>query len=347
MAVPPEQFQVPPSIAVLEKLLGKLTSVSIQVATVGLGIPDHLKDGPKPVEVLAEEVGADKDVLLLFLRALTSESIFQEVAPGVFAHTEASRFLETGVPGSVDGIAQMLGADWARKVWEPEAVLHTLRTGQPAFEHVFGQGFWEYMSANPDEYASFSRAQTIFSGPKDDAIIDAYDFDGIKTIVDVGGGEGTFVTKILSAYEGMRGVLFDQPPVIEKARRWIAGTPVADRCECVGGSFFDGVPPGADAYVLKQVLHDWSDEESVRILRNCRDAMTPDGRVLVAAYLVPKPPATPLKYLMAGLWVRLNCPGGYERTEAQFRQVFEQAGLEIVRILPTASTHSILETRRA
>jgi SAM-dependent methyltransferase len=332
---------------VLEKLLGRLTSVSIQVAAVGLGLPDLLAAGPRTVDELAAEAGAERDVLLLFLRALTSESIFQEIEPGMFAHTEESRCLVSDAPNSLHGIAEMLGAEWAWKVWEPAEVLHTLRTGQPAFEHVFGSDIWTYMKARPEQYAVFSRAQTIFSGPKDDAIIDAYDFTGIKQLVDLGGGEGTFLGKVLHRYPDMEGTLFDLPPVVARARERIAGTAVEDRYRCVGGSFFDAVPPDADAYVLKQVLHDWSDDQSVEILRNCRDAVPESGRILVAAHLVPEPPRRPLKYLMAGMWVRLNTPGGYERTEQEFRALFERAGLELVRILPTASIHSILETRRA
>ncbi|MFE9956489.1 methyltransferase [Micromonospora sp. NPDC005299] len=347
MENPPQQFARPVSVTVLEKLLGRLTSVCIQVATAGLDLPDRLRDGPKSIDELAAEVGGDRDVLLLFMRALTSESIFQEVEPGVFAHTEESRCLISDAPNSLHGIAEMLGAEWAWKVWEPAEVLHTIRTGQPAFEHVFGRDIWDYMTANRDQYAVFSRAQTIFSGPKDDAIVDAYEFEGVKTIVDLGGGEGTFLEKILLKHPGIEGVLFDLPPVVERARARVAGGAVADRYTCVGGSFFDRVPPGADAYVLKQVLHDWSDDESVEILRKVREVLPPSGRILVAAHLVPAPPRRPLKYLMAGMWVRLNTPGGYERTEQEFRDVFDRAGLELVRILPTASTHSILETRRA
>jgi hypothetical protein len=347
MVVEQEQLQQRyATVTVLEKLLSSLTSISMQVAVVDLGIPDRLRDGPRSVHSLAKEIAADEDVLLLFMRALTSEEIFKEVECGVFAHTEGSRCLQSDAPGSLRGIAELLKADWTRKVWDPEEVLHTLKTGQPAFEHVFGEDFWTYMSTHRDQNAIFSKAQTIFSGPKDDAIANAYDFDGIYTLVDVGGGEGSFLAKIVSDHPGMKGILFDRPAVVERARTQIAQRGIADRCQCIGGDFFKGVPVGADAYVLKQVLHDWSDEESVRILDNCRSAMAPSGKVLVAAYIVPEPPAKPLKYLMAGMWVRLNCRGGYERTEEQFRRVFERAGLELVKVVATASTHSILEARR-
>jgi len=345
MSGQPDQGQAGFAPAVLvESLLGRMTSVCIQVATVDLGLPDLLADGPLPIDDLARRTGTDPDVLLLFLRALTSHQIFVEVGPTVFANTEMSSFLRSGAFGSLRGIAELVAAEWVTRVWDPAEVVHTLRTGEPAFEHVFGMSFWTYMKTHPDQDAVFSRSQAVFSEPTDDAVVRSYDFSRCGTVVDVGGGEGGFLEALMTAFPQVRGILLDRPEVVEQTRRRFEGSPLLDRLEFVGADFFEYVPPGADAYVIKHVLMDWGDDQASDILARCREAMAPGARVLIPTYLVPSPPQIPQKVLMAGLWVRLNSPGGYERNRAQFEAVLGKAGLRLERVLETPSTHSILET---
>jgi SAM-dependent methyltransferase len=337
-----QQQQQQAATRAYDMLMGWIVSSAMQAA-VRLGLPDQLKDGPRSAHELAKELGADEGALLLLLRALCSVDVFQEVEVGVFANTDVGTFLRSDVPNSLHGFTLYLAADW---VWRPwHALPQTITTGRPSFEEIYQSEFWSYMAAHPQEYTIFNNAMASYTELLNDVTVAGYDFSAVRRLVDVGGGYGSFLQVILQRYPHLQGVLFDLPPVVAQAQQILASSPVGERCTFVEGNFFQGVPQGADAYIMKHVLHDWTDEECIRILRNCREALAPDGRILIVEYVVPEPPQKPSPFLFVGLWMRINTPGGYERTEQQFRRLCEEAGLQLVGVHPTGAPDSILEAR--
>ncbi len=339
------RVQSSPAVQVYELLMGWTVSSAVQ-EVVRLEVPDVLlPDQSRSVQSLAQQLGVYEATLLLLLRAVSSVGIFAETALGIFTHTERSRVLRSDAPDSMAGMAKMLGSHWNWAVWQ--GLDHAVRTGICVFDDIFRQDFWSYMQSHTREATIFNEAMTSFSQSLNEAVVAAYDFSHVNILVDVGGGQGSLLATLLQKYPDLHGMLLDLPSVIESTQVFLTGAGVAAQCTCVAGSFFERVPPKANVYLLKQVLHDWSDEQCVQILQNCAQAMRAGGRVLVVEYVLPEPPTTPSPYLFVGLWMKLNTPGGYERTEAQFHALFEQAGLQVLHVHPTTSTHSILEAGRS
>jgi hypothetical protein len=303
-----------------------------------LGIADELKDGPKSAEALASATGANPRALYRLLRALASVGIFAEDDQRRFALTPMAECLRSGVPGSVRSLAIIRG-EWQYEAWGQ--LLHSIRTGQCAFEKIYGTPLFDYLSANPEKGKLFDEAMTGVHGRETAAMLDAYDFSGIGVLADVGGGNGEVITSILKRYPSMRGILFDQPSVIERARANLQAAGLADRCEAKAGSFFESVPSGADAYFLRHIIHVWDDEKSVTILRNCRSAMGPRGKLLLAEGLVPPGNEPSLsKFFDLAMMV---LPGGMERTEDEYRRLFAASGFSLKRIVPTTTWISVIE----
>jgi len=222
---------------------------------------------------------------------------------------------------------------------------HTIRTGEPGYRKFYGKPLFDHIGEDPERAAVFDAAMTAIHGTETAAMLDAYDFSGIGTLMDVGGGNGSLLAETLMRYPDMNGILFDLPHVAERAESALASAALGERCRFAGGSFFDAVPDGADAVVLRHIVHDWSDEDSVRILANCRKALGPDGRVLVVEMLVPEDNEPSLaKRFDLSMMVLL---GGVERTEAEFGALFEAAGLALAGITPTASPAYVIEARPA
>ncbi|HWM69317.1 MAG TPA: methyltransferase [Steroidobacteraceae bacterium] len=326
--------------AMLERIAAYWQSQLVFVAAK-LGIADVLVAGPLTVDEIAARVGAHPPYLKRVLRALASVGIFASDPHGRFHLTRLAQTLRSDHPESLRNFALMLVDDYNWSAWG--ALEHSVRTGTSAFEHVHGAPAFLWMREHPEKEKMFSASMASLSAVENAAVARAYAFAKLRKVVDVGGAHGHLLAAILRSYIKVRGVLFDQPPVIEEAGRtgFISAADVAGRCEAVGGDFFESVPAGADAYVLKYIIHDWDDEKGVRILQNCRKAMAEEGRVLVVDHVV----AAGNKFDWGKL-IDINMMvmmGSKERTKDEFRQLFARAGLRLKRVIRTASSLSILE----
>jgi len=310
-------------------------------ATAKFGIADKLKDGPKSVEELARATSTNPDALYRLLRALASKGIFAEGEPRQFLLTPLAEPLRSDVRGSKRALALMSGDEQFHAWAEIE---YSIQTGKNAFEKVYGKPIFDYLGENPDKAKIFDAAMVGIHGRESDVILDAYDFSEIGVVVDIGGGNGSQITGILKRHTGMKGILFDLPHVIERAKEQIDTVGIADRCKLVAGSFFESVPKGADAYMMRHIIHDWDDEKSLTILRNCHQAMSSDSKLLVVESVIP-PGNEPFGGKFLDL-VMLLIPGGKERTEEEYRTLFSEAGFELTRVVPTASEVSIVEARK-
>jgi hypothetical protein len=249
-----------------------------------------------------------------------------------------AEYLRSGVPGSIRSLAIMRG-EWQYQAWGQ--LLHSIQTGQPAFDHVFQVPLFEYLAGDPEKGKLFDEAMTGIHGRETAAMLNAYDFTGIGTLADIGGGSGEVISSVLSRHANMSGILFDQDAVIERSRLNLERAGLSGRCRAVGGTFFESVPAGADAYLLRHIIHDWDDDRSITILRNCRTAMGARGKLLVVEGIVPPGNGAPLtKFFDLAMMV---LPGGMERTEEEYRRLFDAAGFRLTRIVPTASWISVLE----
>jgi len=330
--------QVSPEAQLSQLISGFRISQAIRVAAE-LGIADLLANGPKSSTELAQATGSHPRALYRLLRALASIGIFTEVEPERFGLTPMAEALQADAPASQRGMALSVAGDARWRAWAQLG--YSVRTGETAFQHVHGMDVWDYLKQHPADNAAFNAAMTSGSALQAAAIVAAYDFSGFGTLMDVAGGHGLLLTTILSANPTLRGILAEQPHVVASARPIIEQSGVADRCKVMEVDFFASVPSGADAYILKWIIHDWGDERALAILKNCGEAIGPDGTLLLAESVIP-PGDTPSfgKFLdlqmLAGV-------GGQERTEQEFRALFEAAGLRLTRIVPTRSPLSVIE----
>jgi hypothetical protein len=296
-----------------------------------LGIADLLKDGSQESADLARATGSHAGALDRVLRFLAAVGLFREVAPHRFALTALGAGLRTDVPNSVHPAALNFLDPSSWQSWGE--LRHSVRTGETAFRHVHGQDRFDYLLGRPDLAAAFNATMTSDTAQSGTAIIQAYDFSGIGRLVDVGGGHGLLLATILRAYPTLRGVLFDQPEVVAGAAALLAGHGVADRCEIVGGDFFAAVTPGGDAYILRQIIHDWDDAQALAILTNCRRAMGPDGRLLVVERVIEPGAPLALSVLHLDMLMLVNL-GGRERTAAEYGALFAAAGFGLTTMVP-------------
>lgn len=320
-----------------QMITGYWVSQCIYVAAE-LGIADRVHDGVRSVEDLAAATGTRPDLLFRLLRALASVGIFAEQTPRQFTLTPLAECLRTGVPGSQRAMARMMGDDHYR-AWGH--LLHALRTGENAYELEFGKPIFDDLAEQPEKAKIFDEAMTGIHGRETSAILDAYDFSGIKVLADIGGGNGSKITAILQAYPQLQGILFDLPHVVERASANIANAGLTSRCQLIGGDFFRAVPAGADAYAMRHIVHDWNDERSLTILRNCHAVMQPGNKLLLVESVIP-PGNDPCFGKLLDLTMML-IPGGKERTEDEYRELYDQAGFELTRVVPTRSDVSVIE----
>lgn len=307
-------------------------SQAIHVAAA-LGIADHLGDGPRSVEDLAEATRSHAPTLHRLLRALASVGVFAEESEGRYGLTPLAEHLQTDAPGSLRAWALQIGQTYYWASWGH--MLHGVRTGEPAFPDLYGTTAWKYRAGRPEEEAVFNAAMTSLSAGVIEAVARNYDFSSIEVLVDVGGGEGALLAAVLAANPNLRGILFDQPNVVAAAGRTMERAGVADRCSLVGGSFFEAVPDAADAYLLKSVIHDWDDAEAIEILRNCRAAIDEAGRLLVVEPVIqPGNAPDPAKFSDLNMLVML---GGRERTVDDFGKLYAESGFRLTGITPTGS----------
>jgi SAM-dependent methyltransferase len=328
---------------VLDLITGKWRSQAVGVAAE-LGIADILKDGPRSTREIATAVDASEDAVYRLLRALASLGLFSSLPEHRFALTPLGQYLRSDVPGSLRGFARFAGHDVTWRPWGELA--YCIKSGKPAVDHVFGVGIFDYLETHPDVAAVVNDGMTAVSAAQAAAVMEAYNFSGIDTLVDVGGGHGLLLAMILKAHPAMRGTLFELAHAVKGARRLLEQHGVADRCAVVAGDFFDAVPAGGDAYIMKLVIHDWDDERALRILRNCHRAMRPRSRlVVVDRVIAPGDEPDPAKFVDLEMLVLTH--GGRERTQEEFNQLYAQAGFELVRIVATRGPISVIEgTRR-
>jgi hypothetical protein len=316
-------------------------ALSRAICTIGeLGIADHIESGkPQPVATLARLTGAHEPSLYRMLRFTASYGVFRETGDRQFDHTRLSAVLRTDAEGSFRPATRMfhrMNPGW-------EGLHHTVMTGEPSFQHIFGQPMFDYIGAHPELAPLFDAGMTAFHGHETAAMLDAYDFSDIGTLADVGGGNGSLLGAVLQRYPRLKGILYDLGHVVGRARESIQALGLEQRCTIVEGNFFESIPAGADAYLMRHVIHDWTDEQSVQILKNCRKAVPPHGRILIVEFSVPS--ANEASLGKDADMIMLAFPGGAERTEAEYRALFEQSGFRLSKVTPTRSAVCVVEGR--
>jgi SAM-dependent methyltransferase len=323
---------------------GFYLSRALYVATK-LGIADRLADGPRPAAELAEQTHTNAAALNRVLRLLASAGVFSEEVDGRMALAPLGECLRTGVPGSIRAAVQMF-ASGAQDAWAD--LMYCVETGEPAFRRRGETDPFARMRDNPEDAANFDAAMADFTRMVAVAVAAAYDFSPFRTLVDVGGGNGTLMIGILNANPHLRGVVFDRPDVAVRATDNLAAAGLGERCSVSGGDFFASVPSGGDAYVLKHVIHDWNDDRAAAILQSCHRAMGAAGKLLIVEGVYPvRIDQSPLSRGAASNDVNmLVCTGGRQRSEAEFRALFDAAGFTLTRIVPTAASSVIEGIRR-
>lgn len=320
-----------------QMIIGSWVSRAIQVAAK-LGIADHLADGPKAVEELAAMAGASPRPLFRLLRALAGVGVFAGNADGRFRLTPLAEPLREGGPDSLRAFAVMI-ADEQDRCWNE--LCRAVRTGEPNFERLFGRSVFPYLAEHPEQARNFDVAMAGFGVRAMKAVLDAYDLSGVATLADVGGGVGSNLAAVLARYPGMRGLLFDRPHVVERARPRLELAGVSDRCTVAAGDFFEEAPGGADAYMLGQILHDWDDARAGLILDNLRRAMPAGARLIAVDYVLPEGEGGVFGKLL-DLHMMVVVGGGV-RTEAEYRRLFADHGFRLARVVPTADEVSVIE----
>lgn len=328
---------MPPPAVLLNMMTGYWGAQAVYIVAK-LGVADLLADGPRPVTELATATQSHESSLYRLLRALASIGVFTETSPRTFALTPMAELLRTGTPDSMRALAITYNEEMYQ-AWGQ--MLHSIRTGEPAFAHHFGMGPFPYFMQNPEADRIFNEAMIAYTHQVANAVTATYDFSAFSAVADVGGGYGTLLATILQSNPTARGILFDVPHVIDAAQGFLNTTGVADRCTGIAGDFFTAVPAGADAYVLSQILHDWEDEQCLTILKHTRRVTPKQGKLLVVELVIP-----PGNEPSFGKWLDLHMlaiPGGRERTEAEYRTLFRDAGFELTNIVPTPAGPSVVE----
>ena len=306
-----------------------------------LGIPDLLKSGPKTAQELASATKTHAPSLFRIMRALASVGVLSSADGGRFAQTPVSETLVTDAPGSLRWFAVSELGQEHYPAWGN--LMHSVKTGEIAFDNFFGVDIWKYFQQNREDAAVFNDSMSSVTAAANEAITSLYDFSQFGTVVDVGGGHGGLITSILKKHPQVKGVLFDAAEVIDGARTKIEAAGLANRLETVSGDFFQSVPAGGDAYIMKWIIHDWDDEKSHTILRNIRSRMRANGKLILVDSVVPETDEPHFsKFIDLNMLVMT---GGKERTEREFDQLLSAAGFKLVRVIPTELPTSIIEAK--
>jgi len=324
-----------------QRLVSGFRAFQMVVAACRLQIPDLVAAGPKTAEELASSTGMHASSLRRMLRALTAWSFFDELADGRFASTPLSDQFRADTPG-FRNLAIMLSEE-GYQAWGE--IMYTLRTGKPAYVHLYGKSHWERLAENPEMSAHFNAAMVEISNRVGGAFVSAYDFAGVRTVVDVGGGNGAMLAAILRAHSEMRGILFDLAQGLAGAGESLAAAGVANRVTLEEGSFFELVPSGADLYLLKFIIHDWDDDQSLAILQNCRRAMNGSAKLVILERRLPERIENPdegLSPLMGDVHMMVIL-GGKERTTNEYRDLLARAGLQMTSVVPIGSDFCAVE----
>jgi ubiquinone/menaquinone biosynthesis C-methylase UbiE len=322
---------------------GKCVSQAIAVAAE-LGIADILKDRPRTAADIARRAKVSENGVYRLLRALASVGLFAESGNRRFRLTPLGTLLRRDPSQALGGYARFVGD---QSTWRPWGELrHSVQTGEPAFDRVFAMPIFEYFATMPESAAVFDAAMTSISTWESKAVLAAYDFSGINTLVDVAGGHGLMIATILKANRRMRGILFDLPHVTAGATALLQSGGVANRCQIVSGDFFASVPEGGDAYIMKHIMHDWDDDRASEILQNCHRATQPGGKVLIVDAVIPRGNSAHFGKLL-DLEMLVLTPRGRERTQAEFRDLLKRSGFRLRRVVSTETHLSVVEGVRA
>jgi hypothetical protein len=315
--------------------------LSRAICTVAeLGIADQIEAGsPQPVSSLARATGAHERSLYRIMRFLASHGLFQEKSDRQFDHTPLSLCLRSDAEVSFRAAGRMVHRMFA--AWD--GLHHAALTGEPGFDKAYGKPIFDYVGSHPDLGPILDAGMTSFHGHETAAMLEAYDFSDVSVLADIGGGNGSLLGSVLRRYPKMKGILFDLGHVVARARQNLQEYGVADRCTVIEGSFFDSIPDGADVYLFRHIIHDWTDEQSVQILSHCRKVIPRDGRVLIVEAVVPagNEPSLSKDFDITMMII----PGGIERTKEEYRTLLDQSGFTLTSITPTASMVSVVEGR--
>ncbi len=329
--------EIPPHIQLMQMMSAKMVAKPIY-AVAKLGIADLVRDSPKSAAELAQATGTHAASLYRVLRALASVGLFSERGDGRFEKTPVSQLLESG-PQSMRGFAIMFGEPWHDRAWTE--ILHSIKTGESGFRHAMGMSAFDFFHQNADAAGVFNNAMTSFSTSGAEAVLQAYSFADIHKIVDIAGGHGVLLQKILNSNPALHGVLFDLPAVVAGATSNLAKVK-AIVAKIVGGSFFDPITVAADAYCMKHIIHDWDDDRCTQILKNIHHAALPGAKLLLIGMVIPAGNAPSFGKLL-DLEMLIMTEGGKERTEAEYRELLAGAGWKLNRIVPTQAPVSIIE----
>ena len=339
-ATPPA---LPPQILLYQMATGHYLSRALDLAAT-LGVADRLKDGPRPVGELAQATATHTPSLHRLLRFLASAGVLVELADGTFGLTPIGECLRTDIPGSAHAMVKLFAGPRIQDNWKD--LEYCVRTGEPAYRQ---RGITDpFSSQTPEEAANFDAAMANFTRFIAIAVAGAYDWTPFGTVVDVGGGNGALLIGLLQATPALRGIVFDLPAAAERATKQIAASALTERCRAVGGDFFKAVPEGGDAYLLKHVIHDWSDEQAVTILRSCHRAMPATGKLLIVEGIYPPRIDQSLESRGAAandVNMLVNT-GGRQRSESEFRALYDAAGFTLTRIVPTPARVAVIEGAR-
>lgn len=326
----------PPQAQIAEIMLSQVVSRLVHLAAT-LKLADHLDAGPKTAAELAPLTGTHAPTLHRILRTMASLGFFTEDGQHRFALKPLGAVLKSGTPSHAAAVT--IGGEMFIRSFDN--FLYSAHTGKTGFAHAFGMPIFDWLGAHPAEATLFAETMVGFHGMEPPAVAAAYDFSTFNTIADVGGSTGNMIATILSRYPGPRGILYDLPHVVAEAAPVLKARGVADRVRIEGGSFFDGVPAGANAYVLSHIIHDWNEEQCLTILGHCRRAMAANGKLLLVEMVLPEGD-TPHPGKLTDM-IMLTVPGGEERTPSQYDALLGKAGFKMTRVVPTASLVSIVE----
>jgi len=321
---------IPPAARILQLATASWMSAAVS-AVANLGVADALADGPRSSDAIAADVGAHPPTLYRLLRACVDFDLFVESGNRVFELTAVGQALRTDSPISMRSFARWVGEPADRHTWSDLSA--SIRTGRPAFDLAHGHTIWDHLANNEYTATIFNDAMTSASNQMIAPAVAAYDFSQFRTVVDVGGGHGALLSEVLVANPTVRGILYDQPDVTAGAEKTFQHAGVSERVDIRSGSFFDSVPEGGDAYLLSNVIHDWDDDASTRILDNVRAVLPPEGRLLLVEVLMPEPGYHSPTVKLMDLNMLVLC-GGKQRTEAEFGSLFDGAGLTLTDVVP-------------
>ncbi len=329
----------PPEL--MNRMLTGYWSTQCLYVAAKLGLADLLVAGPRSAEDLAKATSTHAPSLYRLLRGLASMGVFAEGTEKKFSLTPLAECLRSDVPGSQRSLAIMSGEEHY-KAWGE--LLYSVQTGKIAFDKLYGMPVFDFLSQNEEQAKNFDAAMVGVHGRETAAMTDAYDFSSFGVLADIGGGNGSLLTTVLKKHASLRGLLYDLPGVTERAKTSLQTAGVLDRCRVIGGSFFESVPAGADAYLMRHIIHDWDDEKSITILKNIAAVIKPEGRLLVIEGVIP-PGNEPNFGKLLDLTM-LTIPGGKERTQQEYRELFAAGGFQLTRIVPTAAEVCIIEGKR-